>query len=103
MKEPIFDSEAEAELREAIRWYEQERAGLGAEFWSEVQDVLQIITEHPAVGGRISQVRVRGSARRVLVRRFPYFVIYREWPDRLEIVAVAHQSKRPGYWRSRGR
>jgi hypothetical protein len=44
----------------------------------------------------------RGTARRVLVRRFPYFVIYREWSDRLEIVAVAHQSRRPGYWRSRG-
>jgi hypothetical protein len=39
--------------------------------------------------------------RRVPVRRFPFFVIYRERDEDLQIIAVAHQSRRPGYWRSR--
>ena len=97
-----FDSEAEAELRAAIGWYEQERAGLGDEFWSEVQHILELIQRHSEIGGRITRVRVRGIARRLPVRRFPYFVVYRERADAIEIVAIAHQSRRPGYWRSRG-
>ena len=101
MKPLVFDSEAEAELRSAIEKYEQERVGLGDEFWAEVQQVLRLIGEHPDLGGTISRVRIQGTARRLLVRRFPYFVIYRERPDHLQVVAVAHQSRRPGYWRSR--
>ncbi len=97
-----FDSEAEAELRAAISWYERERAGLGDEFWSEVQHTLSLIGEHGEIGGPITRVRVRGIARRLPVRRFPYFVVYRERAEFVEIVAVAHQSRRPGYWRSRG-
>lgn len=97
-----FDSEAEAELRAAIRWYEQERSGLGDEFWSEVQNALELIQRHADIGGKVTRVRVRGTARRLPVRRFPYFVVYRESGDAIEIVAVAHQSRRPGYWRSRG-
>ncbi len=101
MKPLVFDSEAEAELRGAIEWYEEERAGLGDEFWSEVQQVLRLIGEHPSLGGKISRVRIQGSVRRLLVRRFPYFVIYRERPDHLQVIAVAHQSRRPGFWRRR--
>jgi toxin ParE1/3/4 len=97
-----FDSEAEAELRAAISWYERERPGLGDEFWAEVQETLALIDEHHEIGGRVARVRVRGIARRLLVRRFPYFVVYRNRGDFIEIVAIAHQSRRPGYWRSRG-
>lgn len=102
MKSLRFDSEAEAEVRAAIAWYERERVGLGDEFWGEVQHALRLIEEHPEIGGRIGRVRVRGVARRLPVRRFPYFVVYRERADFLEVVAVAHQTRRPGYWRSRG-
>ena len=97
-----FSDDAEAELRAAISRYEGERAGLGDEFWDEVQQVLRLIEDHPAIGGVIRRPRVVGTARRVPVRRFPYYVVYRARVDRLEIIAVAHQSRRPGYWRSRG-
>lgn len=97
-----FDSAAEAELRAAIAWYERERAGLGDEFWTEVQHTLSLIQEHHEIGGRVARVRVRGVARRLPIRRFPYFVVYRHREDLVEIVAVAHQSRRPGYWRARG-
>jgi toxin ParE1/3/4 len=97
-----FLDEAEAELRAEIIRYESERLGLGDEFWSEVQHALRMIEEYPAIGGVIRRSRVRGTARRVPVRRFPYYVVYRERDARLEVVAIAHQSRRPGYWRSRG-
>jgi plasmid stabilization system protein ParE len=39
--------------------------------------------------------------RRLLVPRFPYGLLYRVEDERIFIVAVAHFSRRPGYWRSR--
>jgi toxin ParE1/3/4 len=97
-----FDPEAEAELRAAIMRYEGERSGLGDEFWTEVQDTLALIEEHHEIGGRVARVRIRDVARRLPIRRFPYFVVYRDRGEFIEIVAIAHQSRKPGYWRSRG-
>ncbi|MFB3820344.1 MAG: type II toxin-antitoxin system RelE/ParE family toxin, partial [Candidatus Methylomirabilales bacterium] len=39
--------------------------------------------------------------RRVVVARFPYSIVYREDAESIVIVAVAHQRRRPGYWRGR--
>jgi hypothetical protein len=36
-----------------------------------------------------------------LLKKFPYLVVFREYPDHLFIVAVAHGHRRPGYWRKR--
>jgi len=95
-------NEAEAEIRAALMWYETERVGLGRELWDELQHTLDLISEHPAIGGVVHRVRIRGTARRVPLRRFPYFVVYREHVDHVEVIALAHTSRRPGYWRSRG-
>jgi hypothetical protein len=43
-----------------------------------------------------------GPYRWVRVRRFPYLLIFRrKSPEVIVIVAVAHTSRRPGYWRRR--
>ncbi len=39
--------------------------------------------------------------RKLVLTRFPYFLIYSFFPDLLRVVAVAHARRRPGYWRSR--
>lgn len=41
------------------------------------------------------------KTRRYLLRRFPFFVVFRETNDRLQILAVAHARRRPGYWLGR--
>ena len=35
------------------------------------------------------------------VRKFPYKVVYRNQQDGIEIIAVAHGKRRPGYWKGR--
>jgi hypothetical protein len=35
------------------------------------------------------------------LHRFPYALIYEDFPDRVWIAAVAHYSRRPGYWSHR--
>ena len=41
------------------------------------------------------------GTRRALLGRFPYFVVYRERSRKIEIIAVAHAKRRPGYWARR--
>jgi len=38
---------------------------------------------------------------RALLRRFPFLVMFRQQSDKIEIIAVAHGRRRPGYWRKR--
>jgi toxin ParE1/3/4 len=90
---------AESEIRDYVARYEQERTGLGDRLFSELQDVIALIAEHPSAGSVIPRTRHR--VRRFPVRHFPFFLIYRELDDFIEIVALAHTSRRPKYWRPR--
>ena len=101
MKPLRVESAAEEELRAAVTWYESRRIGLGARFVSEVSRVLELIHRNPAVGSTVPRVRAEYCTHRVPLRRFPYFVIYRERDTEIQIIAFAHTSRKPGYWRQR--
>ena len=81
------------------RRYEAEVKGLGERLWQDIQAAVARIAEHPDVGQVVP--RTRNLVRRVPLRRFPFFLIYRRRDDFLEIIALAHTSRRPNYWRSR--
>jgi plasmid stabilization system protein ParE len=92
-----FHPEAETELFAAAAFYDAQAPGLGLEFLLEVERVAARTVEAPAVGAPY----VAGT-RRLLARRFPYAVVYRVRGEQVvEIVAVAHYRRRPGYWRRR--
>lgn len=91
-----FHPEADAELEEAMLFYESRLAGLGKSFAAEVERMVSLIREFPGAGAKVGIDR-----RRVVVDRFPYSIVYRRDPDFIVIVAVAHQRRRPRYWRSR--
>ena len=92
-----FDRLADRETREALRWYERRRAGLGGGFVVEVDRAVTRIAAAPERGQVIG-----GRFRCVRLRRFPYRLIY-EILDAANVlvVAVAHQRRRPGYWSRR--
>ena len=92
----FFHPEAEAELEDASLFYEARIPGLGKSFAAEVQRTIYLIREFPDAGSPTGPAR-----RRVLVARFPYSVVYRREPDSVVVVAIAHQRRRPGYWRQR--
>jgi plasmid stabilization system protein ParE len=91
-----FHPEARAEYAAAALYYASRRPGLGDSFADAVEQALSLIREYPELGSPIE-----GSARRVLVRRFPYAIIYREEAESLHIVAIADLRREPGYWRHR--
>jgi hypothetical protein len=91
----ILLPEAEEELAVAAAWYERERPGLGEEFFDEVVRALDQSVP-------LAVVDEDHIVRRVLLRRFPYTVVLLEVPENGPlVVAVVHQSRRPGYWRDR--
>jgi plasmid stabilization system protein ParE len=91
-----FLTPAEIEMTEASIFYEAATSGLGADFLDEVQRIIDIIREHPELGRLIDQ-----NFRQALLHRFPFSLIYSAEIDTILIVAVAHQRRRPDYWRNR--
>ena len=42
------------------------------------------------------------GTRRFLLRKFPFILVYREpTSDNVQVVSVAHTSRKPGYWKRR--
>lgn len=91
-----FHPEAEQELIETALHYESEVAGLGSRFASEVERVVQLLLDHPELGSRLDD-----NLRHFILRRFPLSVVYAGSADLIYIVAIAHGSREPGYWRLR--
>ena len=98
MSSPKIDvhPEAIAEARAAAQWY-RERSALAADaFLAELDRAVERIAENPEMYSRY----VRGT-RRYLLQRFPFYLVYREIAGKLEIVAIAHGRRKPGYWKKR--
>jgi plasmid stabilization system protein ParE len=93
---------AEAELKEAIAWYNAERPGVGERFLAVVDSRMEVIGRQPE---RFERLRIRGlhqEIRRALVlKRFPYSIIFRVDEREIVVVAIAHAKRRPRYWRHR--
>lgn len=87
---------AQVELDEAIAWYADQAPGLGDAFLLEVLKALRLIEQFPQAWHPLSR-----HTRRCRLSRFPYSVIYSLDGDDLLVVAVAHQHRKPGYWRDR--
>jgi hypothetical protein len=90
--------QAAREAVEAAAWYEQERAGLGQDFAAALEAILELIEEGVIPLAPLPGAAGASGARRIMLRRFPYDVIVHEALGETLIVAVAHQSRRPGYW-----
>ena len=96
---PRVHAGARAELIAAGKWYEQQ-AGRGNAFLDAVAEAIVEVGNTPRRFARVPY-RTKGEVRRYLIRRFPYAVIYEMRGDQAVVLAVAHTSRRPGYWRER--
>jgi plasmid stabilization system protein ParE len=96
-----FEDEAEAEYRDAARWYESQRAGLGIRFLESVDTAIHRILDFPDTGATVARVPAGLPVRRMPVRRFPYHVVYLFMSDELRVLSIAHDRRKPGYWRQR--
>jgi toxin ParE2 len=89
---------AREEFAAAVRWFEEQRPGLGSEFHDEVIATVARLESFPESGSPISP---DGLTRRLLLARFPYQIVYRLTPTEVVVLAVAHLKRRPDYWKER--
>jgi plasmid stabilization system protein ParE len=85
--------EAEAELNEAIAYYEEKESGLGLRLKEEARLAIRWVGNNP----ELPRLRPKGY-RRVNLKVFPYYVAYFIWADTIWILAVPHSHRRPEYW-----
>jgi toxin ParE1/3/4 len=91
-----FHPDAELELYEAALRYESEVPELGRRFGDEVERTVQLLLQHPELGARVDE-----TLRHFVLRKFPFSVVYAVTTDLIYILAIAHGSREPEYWRPR--
>jgi plasmid stabilization system protein ParE len=89
----ILRPEAEAELAEAIDWYESRGKGLGADFMRAVDAAMAVIERNPE-----QYQIVKGQVRRAVLRRFPYGLIYVASQHEITVLACFHGRRDPRRW-----
>ncbi len=87
---------AREDLNKAAAFYEASVPGLGDAFLDDVERSIEDVLENPRMGAPIGR-----TLRRAFLRRFPFTIVYADRDDEIFIVAIAHERRRPGYWRRR--
>lgn len=93
-----FHRAASEELAGAASWYEAQQPGLGDDLLHEIDRALLTIDESPQAW---PMLRAEAGLRRFLLSRFPHAIIYDCVKNAVRVFAVAHNRRRPGYWRAR--
>jgi plasmid stabilization system protein ParE len=96
MRKVLFHPFAETEVVDAVQFYERQFPGLGLSLISEIERSLGQIADNPESCPLIGK-----NVRRKPLWHFPYNLIYAIQQNTVFIVAVAHQRRRPYYWKKR--
>jgi len=91
-----FHQEALNEFEAAARYYSRRQPGLDLRFIAGVREAVDRILEEPARWRAFDD-----DVRRRFTHVFPYAILYTVERDYVLIVAVAHCSRKPGYWEDR--
>lgn len=91
-----WHAEARAEADAAAAFYHDKQPDLAQRFLDDLEEALHRIQRHPQ-----AYRQVEHAVRKCRVMHFPYGVIYRVRSDLIEIIAVMHIRRAPGYWKQR--
>ena len=98
MKRARFIAAARLELLAEVIYYSEAQPGLGVRFTASVEDAAARALAFPLSGSLF-----RSNTRRIILKGFPFSLVYRPEPDGIVVFAVAHHARRPYYWQSRAR
>ena len=89
--------EAGAEHKKQVTYYEDVQGGLGRRYHAEFQAVLLLIHSAPQRYRIVHPPDIRSLSFEV----FRFSVIYREFSGDIQVLAIAHHRRHPGYWLDR--
>jgi plasmid stabilization system protein ParE len=91
-----FHPAAAREAESAYDWYAARNPSAAHGFREELRQAIDAVAGNPLTWPRHGR-----RARRYVFPRFPFSLVYRTRGDEVEVLAIAHGRRRPGYWRSR--
>jgi len=92
----LFHPGASEDYEAAYAWYRTHGVEIANDFEREIERCLRLIEEAP-----LRWPRYDAQRRRMIVRKFPYSIIYEIIDGQIAVLAVAHARRRPYYWRGR--
>ena len=96
MTDVVVSTAAEGDYAEALSWYAERSVDAAEHFDEELDRALRSIASDPERFPRCDK-----RHRYYLMRRFPFQIIYRQYEDRVVVIAVAHTARKPVYWSER--
>ena len=96
MRRVILLSGAKADLRDAFRYYEKKKEGLGEEFLDDFYKTRFWISEHPFAAPVIYK-----DFRKAKFHIFKFLLVYSVEQEEIVVVAVMHRRRDPDYWKAR--
>jgi toxin ParE1/3/4 len=84
------------EAKSAHRWYTERNTAAAEGFLKELDAAMEAIADAPERWPRFHR-----RFRRFLLHKFPFSVVYIQRQNFVEVIAIAHHRRRPGYWKHR--
>ena len=81
---------------EASRWYAGRDPKVADAFEAGLGQTVEHVASLPSIGSPWPGL---ATVRRAPIHGFPYWVIYEELASGIVVIAVAHEKRRPAYWR----
>jgi plasmid stabilization system protein ParE len=96
VKRARFLAEARRELLGEVAYYENQRKGVGAQFRRAVEKAASLAVAFPLAGSPCA-----AETRKIVVKGFPFFLVYRPEGTGIVVFAVVHTRRDPEYWLDR--
>jgi plasmid stabilization system protein ParE len=90
--------EAEIELREAAAWYKERSPEVARRFLREARELVRAVGRMPLRFPALVDPDLDPPVRRALFSGFPYALVFVVAENAIQVLAVAHQHRMPGYW-----
>jgi hypothetical protein len=91
-----FHPDVSIDVKGSFDWYEEQSIGLGSRFISQLEYAYEAISYSPQIWSPFEH-----EFQRYILPHFPFSVIYKESHDTIFVLAVMHNSRKPGYWKER--
>lgn len=86
--------EAVVDLQSSVRWYNEQKEGLGTEFLDDLDSAIQVLKDGPLM----FQI-VHRDLRRLTLTRFPFIIVYQVQGNVVTVLRVFHTSRGPRGWK----
>lgn len=96
MNKPVIHDDARIEYIESYAWYHERGSHIAEAFEREIEHALEALQKFPDRW----PVYV-GTWHRILLRRFPFGIVYGFMNNQIVVVAIMHTRRKPGYWINR--